>query len=278
MSKRIGVTLIVVALVICVAYGIIGLTTFEECPVETTTPTDVKTYECKAEIVYNSLAYSSGEYEYSIQASVNVEKLTKKSTVTESMAITQQSKDAISAIKQEWENKGYTIKKSEDYFVSATIAYYKNYESLALANGQTGYDSVASDALVYRGWLFTKTVSERTTVFKQEEGSVLNRAEEILNGIDGVSEGDVSLVFNYGSPYKVNTISSDADQIYKLNDAEKFAFSIVHEFRMNDGNRGRVITLVQQNPNVYTWYLIPIVCALLIAGCAVLVSSAKRSK
>ena len=278
MSKRIGVTLIVVALVICVAYGIIGLTTFEECPVETTTPTDVKTYECKAEIAYNSLAYSSGEYEYSIQASVNVEKLTKKSTVTESMAITQQSKDAISAIKQEWENKGYTIKKSEDYFVSATIAYYKNYESLALANGQTGYDSVASDALVYRGWLFTKTVSERTTVFKQEEGSVLNRAEEILNGIDGVSEGDVSLVFNYGSPYKVNTISSDADQIYKLNDAEKFAFSIVHEFRMNDGNRGRVITLVQQNPNVYTWYLIPIVCALLIAGCAVLVSSAKRSK
>ncbi len=278
MSKRIGITLIVIALVICIAYAIIGVTTFEECPVETTKPTEVKTYECKAEIVYNSLAYSSGEYEYSVQASVNVEKLTKKTTVTESMAITQQSKDAISAIKQDWESRGYKIKKSEDYFVSAIIAYYKDYESLALANGQTGYDSVISDAPTYRGWFFSKTISERATVFKQEEGSVLNNAEEILNAIDGVSEGDVSLVFNYGSPYKTSTISSDADQIYKLNDAERFAFSIVHEFRMNDGNRGRVITLVQQNPNVYTWYLIPVVCSLLIAGVAILIASTKRSK
>ena len=100
----------------------------------------------------------------------------------------------------------------------------------------------------------------------------------MLNAIDGVSEGDVSLVFNYGSPYKTSRISSDADQIYKLNDAERFAFSIVHEFRMNDGNRGRVITLVQQNPNVYTWYLIPVVCSLLIAGVAILIASTKRSK
>ena len=278
MSKRIGITLIVLALVICVAYAIIGVTTFEVCPVETTTPKDVKKYECKAEIVYNSIAYSSGTYEYSIQANVNVEKLTKRATITERMAITQQSKDAISAIKQDWETRGYTIKKSEDYFVSAIIAQYDNYESLALANGQTGYDYSPSDAKVYRGWFFTDTVSERTTVFEQAEGTVLNKAEEILGEIDGVGKGDVSLVFNYGSPYKVNTISSDADQIYKLNDAEKFAFSIIHEFRMNDGNRGRIITLVQRNPNAYTWYLIPIVCSLLIAGCAVLISSVKRSK
>lgn len=279
MSKRIGITLIVVALVIAISYAIVGVLTFEDCPIKTTTPTEIVEKEYKAELVYNSLMYNSGAYEYSIGASINVGKLLKKATVPEQMAITQQSKDAIMAIKDDWQKRGYKITKEEDYAISAVIAYYQNYDQLALANGQTGYDKVeGNSSVVYRGWFYNNTVLERNTVFKQEEGSVLNIVEGHLNTVDGVELGDVSLVFNYGTMYKTSTISSDADQIYQLNDAESGIFTIIHEFRMTNDNRGRVITLVQTNPNVYTWYFMPIVVSLLLAGVTILIAGARRSK
>ena len=278
MSKKIGLVLIILALVVSIAYVAIGVGNFEDCPIKTTTPTEVVKKEYKAKLVYNSLMYNSGAYEYSVQAYVNVEKVAKNATVTERMAITQQSKDAISSIKKDWESYGYKIETHEDYFVSATIAYYEDYDQLALANGQTGYVYEKSDATIYRGWIYNKIVSERTTGFKQESGSILNKAEETLNSIDGITLGDVSLVYNYGTMYKTTTISSDADQIYQLNDKETGLYTVIHEFGMTNDNRGRVITLVQTSPNVYTWYLLPIVCSMFIAGLTLLVSGARRSK
>ena len=78
--------------------------------------------------------------------------------------------------------------------------------------------------------------------------------------------------------YKTATISSDADQIYKRTDKDTGIYVNVHEFRMNDGNRARVISLVQRTPNSYTWYLGMVVISLLIAGITILVKGSKRSK
>lgn len=278
MAKKIGISLIVVALVIAIVYAVIGFVTFEKCGVETTTPAPLVEKVYKAELIYNSLMYNTGAYEYSLQAYVNVELLTEKATVTDAIARKQQAKDAISSLKAKWVSRGYKIETQEDYFVSAVIAYYDDAEQLALSNGETGYDVVTSDARVYNNWLFNEVVSTRETVFKEREGTILNEAEDVLNGIDGVNEGDVSLVFNYGTMYKTTTIASDADQIYKLTDTETGIFTNVHEFRMNDGNRTRVITLVQHTPNSYTWYLSVVVIALLIAGITVLIKGTKRSK
>ena len=278
MAKKIGISLIVIALVIAIVYAIIGFTTFEQCDVETTAPAPLVEKVYKAELIYNSLMYNTGAYEYSIQAYVNVELLTEKATVTDAIARKQQAKDAISSIKAKWVSRGYKIETQEDYFVSAVIAYYDDAEQLALSNGETGYDVVTSDAKVYNNWLFNDVVSTRETVFKESEGTVLNEAEDILNGIDGMNSGDVSLVFNYGTMYKTTTIASDADHIYKLTDKETGIFTNVHEFRMNDGNRARVITLVQHTPNSYTWYLSVVVIALLIAGITLLLKGTKRSK
>lgn len=278
MSKRIGITLLVIALVVGAVYAIIGFTTFEECTIQTTKPTEFEASEYIAEIIYNSFSYNDGAYEYSIKININVEKLSKNATVTEKMAIEQQSKDAISAIKLDWEKRGYKIKKAESYSLSAIIARYSSYDELALANGQTGYDKVEDTATTYKGLFFNKIVSERYTVFKEESGSVLNLAEKELEKIDGVNEGEIDLVFNYGTMYKTSTISSDAEQIYKLIDEETGLYTIVHEFRMNAGNRARIISIVQTTPNVYTWYLIPIVISLILAGTIILIAGAKRSK
>lgn len=278
MAKRVGVTLIVIALVVALAYAIICFTTFEECPVETTKPSPVKENVYKAELIYNSLVYNTGEYKYTIQAYINVDEILDDVTVTERIARIQQAKDAVLAIKQDWQDRGYVIEDSDDFYVSAVIAYYKNADQLALANGQSGYDVVKSDAVVYKGLLYNDMVSERTTVFKEREGTVLNVAENLLNEVNGISQGDVSLVFNYGTMYKTTTIGSDADQIYQLIDKETGVYTIVHEFRMNDGNRARVITLVQHTPNSYTWYLGVIVISLLIAGIIITIKGIKRSK
>ena len=278
MAKKVGITLIVVALVIGIAYGIIGFTTFEECPVQTTTPSPLVEKAYKAELIYNSLMYNTGAYEYSLQAYVNIEMLTEKATITDGIARKQQAKDAISAIKADWESRGYKIEKTEDYFVSAVIAYYEDAEQLALSNGETGYDTVVSNAKEYKGWLFNDVVNSTETVFAKNSNTVLSESESLLNGIDGINEGDVSLVFNYGTMYKTATISSDADQIYKRTDKDTGIYVNVHEFRMNDGNRARVISLVQHTPNSYTWYLGMVVISLLIAGITILVKGSKRSK
>ncbi len=278
MSKRIGITLIVIALVICISYAIICITTFEECPIETTKPSSIVEKEYKAELIYNSLMYNTGAYEYSIQAYVNVDMITEGVSIAERAARKQQSKDAISSIKEDFEKRGYKIEKSEDYFVSATIAYYESYDELAFSSGETGYDYHKSTAKSYNGLLYNDIVSERTTVFAESEGTVLNYAEKLLNEIDGIFDGDVSLVFNYGTMYKTTAIASDADQIYKLTDEETGISTNIHEFRMTDGNRARVITLVQHTPNSYTWYLSVLVVSLLLAGIIILAKGIKRSK
>ncbi len=278
MSKKIGITLIVIALVICIAYAIICVTTFEECPVATTKPSSIVEKEYKAELIYNSLMYNTGAYEYSIQAYVNIDMITEGETLTDRAARKQQSKDAIGQIKADFESRGYQIDVSEDYFVSAIIASYESYDELALSNDETGYDMPSSTAKTYKGLFYNDIVSERTTAFESEEGTVLNKAEDYLNEIDGIAKGDVSLVFNYGTMYKTSTIASDADQIYKLTDDETGISTNIHEFRMTDGNRARVITLVQHTPNSYTWYLSVVVITLLLAGIIILIKGAKRSK
>ncbi len=279
MAKRVGITLIVIALTIVIAYTVVGITTFKECDVITTTPTTIVKGEYKAELIYNSLSYNSGAYEYGVQANVNIAKIVNGATVVEKVAREQQAKDAIASIKAEFESRGYKITVSEEYFVSAIIATYASYEELALSNGETGYDlPTKSTNKTYNNWLFNKTVSERVTVFKEVEGTTLEFAERALNGIDGVYEGDVSFVFNYGTPYKTSTIASDADAIYKLTDKETGLFSVIHEFRLNSGNRGRIITLVQTTPNTYTWYLGVVAVSLLVAGIVTLAVAGKRSK
>lgn len=278
MSKKIGITLIVIALVICIAYAIICVTTFEECPVATTKPSSIVEKEYKAELIYNSLMYNTGAYEYSIQAYVNIDMITEGEALTDRAARKQQSKDAISQIKADFESRGYQIDVSEDYFVSAIIASYESYDELALSSGETGYDMPSSTAKTYKGLFYNDIVSERTTAFESEEGTVLNKAEDYLNEIDGIAKGDVSLVFNYGTMYKTSTIASDADQIYKLTDDETGISTNIHEFRMTDGNRARVITLVQHTPNSYTWYLSVVVITLLLAGIIIIIKGAKRSK
>ncbi len=279
MAKRVGITLIVVALTVALAYGVVGFTTFEECDVVTTTPGPITKGEYKAELIYNALRYNDGVYEYGIQANVNVSKLLAGATVVERVAREQQAKDAILNIKADFESRGYKITVLEDYFVSAIIASYSSYEDLALSSGETGYDvPEKSTNKTYRNWFFNKTVSERTTVFKDVQGTALEYAEQSLNGIDGIYEGDVSLVFNYGTMYQTTTISSDADAIYKLTDKETGVFSIIHEFRLNSGNRGRIITLVQTTPNTYTWYLGVVAISLFVAGIVTLAVAGKRSK
>ncbi len=278
MGKRIGITLIVIALVIAIAYGVVLITTVQESNIATTTPGEFKASDYKAEIVYSSYMYNTGAYEYQLKASIDLEKITKNATIVERLAREQQSKDSIQEIKSNFEKRGYKIISSDTYSVTAITAYYESYEALALANGYSGYDAPTSstNTTTYMGVLYNEIVSKRQTVFASIEGTVIEEVENSLSGIDGILEGDVSLVYNYGTMYKTSTITSDADQIYKLIDKESGIFTVVHEFRMDSGNRGRTITLVQTTPNTYTWYLALMVIALLIAGVSILCAGAKK--
>lgn len=277
--KKLAVALLVIALVITASYAIIAVVTFEKSPVELTEaglPNEKTQY--KAELIYNGLAYSDGSYEYSVQAYVNLDEVAKGATPAEQAARKASAKNAIAQIKDRWAQNGYEIVETRDDFVYAIIVTYDDADEMSLANGETGYMIYQSSGTAYKGLFYTDTVVVRDTAFKATEGTVLNSAEGYLNEIDGMGANEVSLVFNYGTPYKPETIGSDADAIFLYSDEETYKQCYIHEYRLTNATRGKQITLVQHNPNSITWYLIVIVGAMVISGVVLLTAGGKRSK
>ncbi|MBO5776186.1 MAG: hypothetical protein J6R35_02315 [Clostridia bacterium] len=277
--KKLGLAILVLALVITVAYVLIGVLTFEASPVELT-KVGIADKEAiyKAELIYNGLAYADGSYEYSVQAYVNIEEIIKGVTPAEQATRTASAKNAIAQIKARWEQNGYEIVETRDDFVYAIIVTYEDAEDMSLANGETGYMIYQSSGTAYKGWFYTDTVVERETAYKATEGTVLNSAEEYLSKIGGMNAGEISLVFNYGTPYKPSSIGSTADSIFQYTNEETYKTCYIHEFRLTNETRGDLITLVQHNPNSITWYLIAIVGAMLVCGITLISVDGKRSK
>ena len=120
--KKLGLAILVLALVITVAYVLIGVLTFEASPVELT-KVGIADKEAiyKAELIYNGLAYADGSYEYSVQAYVNIEEIIKGVTPAEQATRTASAKNAIAQIKARWEQNGYEIVETRDDFIYAII-------------------------------------------------------------------------------------------------------------------------------------------------------------
>lgn len=278
MSKKIGITLIAVALVITVAYAIVaGVTFYDECPVETTTPKEVETVGRAAEVIYNSFMYTDGSYEYAIQVYVDSAKAVKDLNSEQGNAKKRAMQSAFDTIETAFKQSGIAIKKSEDLFISVVLASYDSATDRALASGETGYDIYESNAEVYNGFWYNWYVSESKTVFADtQKDGWLNYIVDVLTNQGGLNSDEIDFVFNYGTKYSVNTIASDADAIYYYTNTADGVSCYVHEFRMTDATRGRTIKLVQSSPNVWSWYLIAIVAVLFATGVTVLAVGSKR--
>lgn len=279
MSKKIGVTLIAVALAIIIAYSVIAAVTFVgECPVQTTAPTVAETGDRVAEVIYNSFMYTDGSYEYDVQVYVNsslvVEGLTSEQATAKKQAIS----EAFDTIERAFKSSGIAVKElNGDYCISAVLATYDSATDRALANGETGYDVYESSAEVYNGFWYSWYVTKTQTVFASTDAdNWLNYCTSVLTSVGGIKSEDIDYVFNYGTKYSVNTIASDADSIYYYTNETDGVSAYVHEFRMTLATRARQITLVQHTPNVWSWYLIAIVAVLIIAGIAIIVAGRKR--
>lgn len=281
MSKKIGITLIVVALTIAVAYSVVAAVTFVgECPVETTTPTVSKTEGRVAEVIYNSFMYTDGSYEYDVQVYVSSSLVTEGLTAEQAQAKKQAVTEAFDTIKRAFKNGGIAVKDlNGEFCISAVLATYDSATDRALASGETGYDVYASTADVYNGFWYSWYVNETETVFADRDAdNWLNFVADTLKTVGGISADDIDYVFNYGTKYSVNTIASDADSIYYYTNETDGVSAYVHEFRMTEETRTREITLVQHTPNVWSWYLMAIVVVLIMSGIAILSAGRKGEK
>lgn len=279
MSKRIGVTLLVVALTVAIAYSVVaGVTFVKECPVKTTTPTEAHTESNDAEVIYNALMYTNGSYEYDLQVYVNEQKAVEGLSESAAKEKKKALASAVAAVKNKMVSSGAAVKKSETYFLNVKLSSYDSATDRALANGETGYDRYVSDTKTYYGLWYNWYVSESTTVFADDKSdNVINYAVNTLKSIGKLKSEEIDLVFNYGSKYSVNTIASDADVIYHYVNESEGVECYMHEFRMKDSDRTRKITLVQHSPNTLTWYLCAIVPILAVTGIILLAKGRKRS-
>lgn len=273
-----GIVLLSIALVIVIVYGSVALATFSRA--------DVDLYEggkpdaAPVEIIYNSIMFTNGNYQYAIQVYADVDKLTANIASAEAAA---RIKAAVAAklgeIYESFTQAGMRVTYEEgSYFVNAVLAEYASYDDISIANGDTGYDAPTSSGKVYTGFWYSDYVVTQTTVFANTEGeNWLNFAYEKLVSDGTVSADEIDFVFNYGTAYSHGLIETDADYVYRYIAPDK-RVSYVHEFRMSQDERSREITIVQHSPNTASWYLTVITAAIIVTGASLLLTGNRQNK
>ena len=142
-----------------------------------------------------------------------------------------------------------------------------------IAIGATGYDVSESNGeenntLFYR----TRTVKSQTPFASiNNESSLVGKIYSMIKDT-GADENEISLVYVYGTPYKV--VDTDADLKERNEDRNIY----MHTFYVTPNTCDREITLIQRNPNVVGWYVLAVIIALPIIVVPLTIMLVKKRK
>lgn len=270
MTKRVGLVLIILGILIAAAYAVVALTSFGISEKQLYSGQPAPDY-APIELSYNNVTYTSGAIEYSVQASFDVDRLNPDNDPEKSTAIT----NAANAIRTAFEERGYIVSEGGgSEFIKGTIISAGDLTELDIIMGNDGYDVGTSSAKVERGFWNQDYIIPVPFPFDGAEDSVLTAMTAAVSAIPGVSASDVDTVYNYGSYYSTKTIESNADYVYYLNNGTTGSY--VHEFRVNLSEEPGDYYLVQHAPNTVSAYLILIVFALVACGTVLFVSGSRK--
>lgn len=160
-----------------------------------------------------------------------------------------------------------TALKESDYEVSlkngvlSAAIVYESLTDMYIAMGETGFEYEESDAEITSGFFFQTAVSKMKTVWDavNDETTVPGFFKSLAVAA-GENEEKLEYVYFYGTKYKPDAVSSDADKIVY---SDRLYF---HQFYMNAETTGREITFTQKNPNPTGWYVIAICAGIAVAG------------
>ena len=268
--KRVGLLFIILAICLTVAYGTVLGVNYEAQPASAEESTPMVSQHI-AEIIFCNFNHSNGRVERKLQVYLNFDKLLDGLVGGDRAVKELEYNQCLDTLLEYYQAKGFTAER-KDNFIDVTIATYEDITELYIANGFTGYDENEPSEIEW-GFLFNYYPSTSKTVFADINGTIIDRARgELIDGAK-IDAKDISFIYNYGTKYNTQTVSSNADKVYYSSDLEIY----VHEFVMNDTTRTtREITLKQRAQNTVTWYLMVIVPSLVLAGVAMLIASKRK--
>lgn len=220
-----------------------------------------------AEISYNNLLLRNGSIVRKLQVWVNESELFEGAEGTNyemKKATLEFAKEAlINTLKQ----GGYEVVEGDGY-LEVPLESYDSYTDMYIAYGHDGYEVDEGADIPEKGVFFNKYTSTMATPFASIEGTIIEDIAGYLTLINGIDAIDVAYVYNYGTKYSPQLISSDADSIY-LYRAENI---YIHKFLMNKYTLDRQITLTQTSPNTLVWYGLALGVAACLTAIAITVA------
>lgn len=268
--KRAGLVLILLGAVLAVAYAAVALTTFGISEKQVYSG-GAAPEAAPIELSYNYITFTSGEIEYSIQASFDRDRLNPDNDPDVSAAIASAEKNISAALTE----RGYSVAESEDTdFVKATVIYASDLTELDFLLGYDGYDVGSSSATVEKGFWRQDYIIPLSFPFDGDEDSVLTEITALASAVPGVTAEDIDTVYNYGSYYSTKTVESNAGYVYYLNYGSTGSY--VHEFRVNLSEEPGDYYLIQHSPNSVSVYIILIVFAMVAGGTVIFVSGSRK--
>ena len=271
--KIAGIVLLIAAVIIATVYGIVAAVTFGR--------EDYGLYSGNSapearpvEIAYNAIRYTSGAYKYGVQVYADIERLTEGLSPEERSEVEIKVKDAVSTAEKVMKDLGAHIEQDSDpYYFSATTMSFSSATEMDIALGNDGYEVYGFSGKIYNGFWYSDYVSETTDPFATSDGYLTDVKEAMLTAVDA---SELDLIYNYGSPYGLRTIESNAGYVYKYTEKNSGPETYIHEFRRGAKEDAIEIILVQHSPNTVSWYLVIIDAVLLITGAVMLITGVRR--
>lgn len=271
--KVVGIVLLVAAVVLAAVYGIVAAVTFgrEDYGLYSGGPAP----EARpVELAYNAIRYTSGAYKYGVQVYADIERLTEGMSPEERSEVEIAVKDAVAAAEKVMRDLGAHVEQDSDpYYFSATTMTFSSATDMDIALGADGYEVYEFSGKIYNGFWYSDYVSESVDPFQSEDSYLADVEAALLTAVD---ESMLDLIYNYGSPYGLRTIESNAGYVYKYSEKNSGLETYIHEFRRGASEDAINVVLVQHSPNTVSWYLVIIDAVLLIAGTVLLITGIKR--
>ncbi|MFI3228695.1 MAG: hypothetical protein R3Y23_00835 [Bacillota bacterium] len=204
----------------------------------------------QAEIAYNNILTGGGYMIRSLQFYVDSAALAAEtgksvsSTETEINAM-------LSSLAGTYSFLGYGVNLT-NCFLDITVEIYSSYTDYYIAYGIDGYYNSESSYESKNYGFFVDTYVVGETIFANMYNNGLYDALLTMTAVTGLEETDVALIYNYGTKYSTNLITSDATNTYYYENYGCY----IHKYVMDINSTDLQYTLIQHTPNTTLWYLV----------------------
>lgn len=229
---------------------------------------------CAVEFCYSSYSLGNGSVYRGITVTFDIRFINDINEAHSNSNSNISVKELLEYIKVELDSIGYVSSIDMSGKVSSSVKF-DSVTDLYIAYGITGYENDSgSDYETKKGFFFNDITVTQDSVFSDietNESSIFNVLYSLVLDC-GVSRDEVSLVYQYGTPYQI--VKTNAGKTFYDSESRTY----FHEFRMNVDTATEKIVLTQHSPNSLGWYLVAIAVAAFIAAIAIFRAYARSKR